>query len=202
MDADHWNRIYASKAAEELSWTQPAPTLALQRVAELGLPLTAPMLEVGAGEAPFTRALLALGYTDLTVLDLSATALARAQALLGPAAGAVRWVEADVTAFAAPQPYHLWYDRATFHFLTDPEASSRYVAAAHAALAPGGYLLVGTFAADGPERCSGLPVRRYSAAELAAAFAPQFTCLGLAHEAHTTPWGAPQPFVFATLQRV
>ncbi len=170
--AEHWDQIYADRPTEELGWYEPAPsTLAL--VTEHCAPED-PVIDVGAGTSGLTQALLALGYEDLTVLELSQVALDRARSRLGSRAELVRWIHADVTAFEPDRTWQLWHDRAVFHFLVDQEQRDAYRSTAHRALAPGGVLVVATFGADAPDHCAGLPVSRYDPDSLAAAFAPEF----------------------------
>lgn len=198
----HWEGVYGGKAARELSWYQPRPALSLRMIHGAGLAPDAPLLDAGGGASTLADALLEAGYSNLTVLDLSAAALAAAQARLGPRAAQVRWLEADITGAALPAAgFSLWHDRAVFHFLTTPETQRAYVDAVLRALQPGGHLIVASFAADGPERCSGLPVQRYSAPTLARAFGPAFRLLTQDSEAHQTPGGAEQRFVYCHLQR-
>ena len=189
----HWDGVYGAKSAAELSWTQaaPGPELALiRRYAPPG----AAILDVGSGRTGLIAALIAEGFADLTALDLSAEALARASAQLGAAAESVAWVCADVTTWRPSRSYDLWHDRAVLHFLTDLDARAAYRQVLLQALRPGGVTVLSTFAPDGPERCSGLPVRRYGMAEMTAFLGPDFATLETARAEHRTPWGAVQPF--------
>ncbi len=198
----HWDAVYLDKREAQTSWFRPHLDVSLRLIDGLRLPKDAPLIDVGGGRATLVDDLLARGFADVSVLDLTAPALAEARARLGPRAAAVRWLVADVTTAELPAArYALWHDRAVFHFLVDAAARARYVAQAARALRPGGHLIVATFAADGPERCSGLPVRRYDAASLAAEFAPRFAAIDRAREEHTTPWGAVQPFTYVVLRR-
>jgi SAM-dependent methyltransferase len=146
--------------------------------------------------------LLARGFSDITVLDIAESALAASRLRLGAAGERVHWLAADVIAATLPEAHFgLWHDRAVFHFLVDAQARARYVAQAARAMRPGGYAILATFAADGPERCSGLPVCRYDAAALAHAFEPAFTRVSDARDVHTTPWGSTQAFTYVVLRR-
>ena len=194
----HWEDIYRTKDLTELSWQQPEAGLSLALIEELAPDRTAAVIDVGGGTSPLVDGLVAAGYRDVTVLDLAASALARAQARLGPErAGQVSWLAADVCAAPlASGRYDMWHDRAVFHFLTAPAARAAYVRQVRHAVRPGGLVLVATFAEDGPARCSGLPVARYSAAALHGAFGEDFALLRQLREVHHTPWGAPQPFTY------
>lgn len=201
--ATDWNTIYQQRAADQLSWFEPTPAVALRLIADCAIPFDAPLIDVGAGAAALIDALLAAGYRNLSALDCADSALAVTQHRLGSAAAAVQWIVADILAVELPRShYALWHDRAVFHFLTEPADQQRYLAAAAAALRPGGYLLLATFAADGPTQCSGRPVQRYSAADLAAAAAAQFTLTAQLTHRHQTPSGGTQAFTYALLQRL
>jgi len=161
-----------------------------------GVSRTVPIIDVGGGASRLVDYLLAHGFVDVTVLDVSATALMRARERLGTAADRVTWIAADITAFASPRRFQVWHDRAVFHFLTEAADRQRYVAALRAALAPRGHVVIATFGLDGPERCTGLPVERYSATTLAAELGPGFTLLGEQREPHVTPAGTVQQFQY------
>ena len=196
---DHWNTIYRTKPADRVSWYQPDVSASLDLVRACGLAPDAPLLDVGAGASLLVDGLLGAGFSDVTLLDLAREALAVTRARLGDEPR-VREVVADVTAWSPPRHYALWHDRAVFHFLTDPAQRRAYVAQATRALRPGGHLLIATFAPDGPERCSGLPVCRYDAGTLAAEFAPRFVPQAEAREQHPTPFGTTQWFQYLLLR--
>lgn len=197
----HWNEIYARKREDEVSWYQKEPTVSLQLIARCVLPVGAKVIDVGGGASRLVDDLLERGSDDVTVLDISGQALAKARARLGARSDAVRWIAADVTTFRPTERYDLWHDRAVFHFLTSAEDRAAYVAALEHSLAPGGYVVVGTFALDGPERCSGLEVVRYDAAGLVAALGESFALLETARQEHVTPSGKVQAFTFVRLVR-
>jgi SAM-dependent methyltransferase len=198
----HWEGVYGARRSQQMSWYQPLPELSLRLIQGCGLARAAPLLDAGGGASTLVDALLAAGHTHLTVLDISATALAAAQARLGTRATQVRWLQADITTAALPEAgFSLWHDRAVFHFLTTAVQRQAYVDAVLRALRPGGHLIVASFAEDGPERCSGLPVQRYSAHGLAAAFGSGFALRSHHGETHCTPGGATQAFVYCHLQR-
>jgi SAM-dependent methyltransferase len=203
VPAEHWETIYRNRSSDELSWSRSEPTTSLQLIDELGLDADAAIVDVGAGEGTLVDALLARGHRGMTILDVAPGALDRAQARLHGATGAetVDWVVGDVLTWAPASTFDLWHDRAVFHFLTEPADRRAYVDVATRAVAPGGYLVVATFSADGPEKCSGLPVQRYDADTLAAEFAPAFVPHTEREESHRTPWGAVQPFTWLVLRR-
>ncbi|MBI4956803.1 MAG: class I SAM-dependent methyltransferase [Myxococcales bacterium] len=193
----HWESVYGKKAPDEVSWYRPHLERSLAFVEGAGLAKDAAILDVGGGASTLCDDLLARGYTEVTVLDLSATAIEAARARLGPRAAGVHWVVADVTELALPPgSVAFWHDRAVFHFLREPDARRRYVAAVERALAPGGHIVVATFGPDGPERCSGLEVARYDADALHGEFGSAFRKVDSVVEVHATPWGTEQQFVY------
>ena len=197
----HWDAVYLDKAADAVSWWQPVPEVSLRLVEAAGLSSSDPIIDVGAGCSTFTDHLLRLGHDDLTAVDLSATALKTLRERLGPVDAAVSFVAADVLGLDLERRYTLWHDRAVFHFLTEPGQRDLYRAAVERTLRPGGWLVVATFAPDGPTTCSGLPVRRFSAEDLAAEF-PGFELVTHERDEHLTPWASVQPFTAALLRHV
>lgn len=194
---DHWEQVYATKAATSVSWFQEHAEQSLRLIAGTGVPLTANIIDVGGGASTLVDDLLAKGYSGMTVLDLSAAALATARDRLGAAATRVRWIEGDIMATDLPgHAFDVWHDRAVFHFLTSPEQRDAYVRTVLRAVRPGGHVIVSTFAEDGPLQCSGLPVMRYDAQSLHAEFGPPFELVAHAREAHRTPSGGMQSFVY------
>jgi ubiquinone/menaquinone biosynthesis C-methylase UbiE len=200
---DHWENVYATKPTTGVSWFQEHAAQSLRLIAESGLPRPASIIDVGGGASTLVDDLLAQGYTALSVFDISAKALAAARARLGAAAERVQWFEGDITAMALPaQAYDLWHDRAVFHFLTTPEQREAYVRNVMRAVKPGGHVIVSTFAEDGPLQCSGLPVMRYSAEGLHAEFGAPFELLRHEKEAHHTPAGGVQQFIYCYCRRL
>lgn len=194
---DHWESIYSSKPTDEVSWFQVHAAVSLRLIQETGAPLSAAIIDVGGGASTLVDDLLAKGYDNLTVLDISASALAAARRRLGAMSSSVTWIEANVIEGSlTAQAYDIWHDRAVFHFLITPGERHAYVAAVRRAVKPGGHVIVATFAADGPTRCSGLPVMRYGPHELHAEFGAPFVMLDYAQESHHTPAGAEQKFVY------
>jgi SAM-dependent methyltransferase len=200
---EHWEQVYATKATDAVSWFQEHAEHSLRLIRETGVPLSASIIDGGGGASTLVDDLLANGYSRLTVLDLSAAALAAARDRLGERGGAVQWLEADITRAVLPaHAYDVWHDRAVFHFLTSPADRKAYVQAVLRAVKPGGHVIVATFAEDGPTRCSGLPVRRYGAQELHAEFGERFVLLRHEREAHRTPFGTTQQFVYCYCRKL
>jgi len=198
----HWEGVYRSRKAEEVSWHQDVPSCSLALIEQAGLPRTAPIIDVGGGASRLVDHLLGLGYEDLTVLDISATSLERARSRLGADSNRIHWIEADVTAFEPARSYALWHDRAAFHFLTAQEARRRYVDVLRRALSVGGQLIIATIAPDGPQRCSGLDIVRYDADSLSQVLGPSFMLLETRRETHLTPQGREQRFGFFRFARL
>jgi SAM-dependent methyltransferase len=200
---EHWEKVYATKATDAVSWFQPHADTSVGLIKATGAALDASIIDVGGGASTLVDDLLGLGYTNLTVLDLSAAALAAARQRLGGKASGVRWIEADITRANLPErAFDIWHDRAVFHFLTSPEDRAAYVQAVFRAVKPGGHVIVATFAEDGPNQCSGLPVMRYRPDELHAEFGEAFALLKHEKEAHHTPSGTVQQFVYCYCRRM
>jgi SAM-dependent methyltransferase len=196
-DREHWEAVYREKRPDEVSWFRPHLDHSLRLIEEAGLAPTAAILDVGGGASTLVDDLLERGYLNVTVLDLSARALALARERLGPRAATVHWLAADVTQAELPaHHFEFWHDRAVFHFLTEEAARRRYVAAVRHALKPNGHIVVATFGLSSPDRCSGLPVARYSAEGIHEQFGNEFRKVGDSSEIHHTPWGAEQEFVY------
>ena len=185
MDADerrrHWDKAYTEKGEAGVSWFEARPLVSLDLIAEAGGRPTSALIDIGGGASRLVDALVEAGWRSLAVLDISRVALDAARKRLGAAAGQVDWIAADITRWQPARTYDLWHDRAVF--------------------GPGGHAIIASFAPDGPERCSGLPVMRYDAAALAATIGPAFALAGERRSAHTTPWGSSQAFQFSLLRR-
>lgn len=193
----HWEKVYSSRAPSEVSWFQEHLALSLKLIQNANLPKSASIIDVGAGSSTLADDLLAKGYTNLTVLDLSHVALDNARARLGDQSTRVHWLEADVLNANLPaHHFDVWHDRAVFHFLTSEADRHAYVKQVLHAVKPGGIVIVATFADDGPTKCSGLPVMRYTENELHSQFGEPFQLLGHERESHQTPWGVIQNFVY------
>jgi ubiquinone/menaquinone biosynthesis C-methylase UbiE len=199
----HWQDVYRTKAADRVSWYRPHLDVSLELLELAGLRADIRLIDVGGGASTLVDDLLARGLRRITVLDVSAEALAIARRRLGGPASMVTWIACDVLRAELPDAaYDLWHDRAVLHFLTDPADASAYAARAARAVKPGGYAVIGGFAPDGPERCSGLPVARRSAGDIAAMLGPSFTLAAERAEMHPTPAGAAQSFAYALLRRL
>lgn len=191
---DHWSRVYEEKAPSSVSWYQAEPEPSLRALDRFGARPSSSFIDIGGGASNLVDALLGRGWRDVTVLDIAAPALEAARARLGPEAEKVHWEVADITEWQPSRRYDVWHDRAVFHFLTAPEQREAYRRALLAGVSPGGLVIMATFALDGPERCSGLPVRRYDPAGLAAELGAAFRLIEGWREEHVTPWGSRQSF--------
>ena len=200
-DKNHWENIYRTRRSTDLSWTQDLPVTSLDFIRSFHLPRTARIIDIGGGDSRLVDCLLDEGYTNLTVLDISGAALRKAQHRLGDRAHLVSWIEQDITQFQPTMTYDLWHDRATFHFLTTAPQISYYLTSARGALPPGGYFVIGTFSDNGPEKCSGLPVRQYAEKELTDALNEGFSKIKCITEDHHTPFNTLQNFLFCSFQR-
>jgi 2-polyprenyl-3-methyl-5-hydroxy-6-metoxy-1,4-benzoquinol methylase len=198
----HWQNVYKEKGEYQVSWFQERPAISLELIEALGAESNSAIIDIGGGASRLVDALVEKGRRDLTVLDLSESAVSIAKARLGETAAAVRWIVADVTQWEPTRSYDLWHDRAAFHFLTEASDRSAYIDRLTKAVPRGGHAIIGTFALDGPERCSGLPVVRYDGARLSAALAHSFALVDMRRDDHKTPWGAIQHFQFSVFRRV
>lgn len=198
--AEHWDRVYAVNPPETVSWFQEDPGTSLRLLTAAGDPAM-PVIDVGAGRSPLAAALLAAGWSDVTVLDVSVRALEQVVAQLADYQEALTLVVADLLDWTPTRSYRAWHDRAVFHFLVEQADRAGYVATARRAVAPGGALVLGTFALEGPTSCSGLAAARYDASGLAQEFAPDFVLERAETEQHATPAGTIQPFTWVVLRR-
>lgn len=197
---DHWQQVYGTKPVTEVSWYEPEPHRSLEMIRATGVAPDAPVIDIGGGASTLVDRLLAEGYTDLSVLDVSATALAHSRRRLGEKAGSVQWIVSDILEFSPRRRYALWHDRAALHFLTEERSLSRYRAVLLESLAPGGHLVVATFGPQGPTRCSGLAIRRYDAKKLGKLLGPRFRLCAQALHRHATPMGTDQQFLYTRWQ--
>lgn len=199
----HWTSVYTTKPVTTVSWYQAEAGLSFELITRHWPDRHAAIIDVGAGASVLADALLAAGYADLTLLDIAEPALAQTRTRLGPKGEAVTWLAADLlTADLPPARYDVWHDRAVFHFLTTPADRARYMSQLSRAVVPGGVVILATFAEDGPERCSGLPVARYSGEALIAALGDGFTPLAMQRDVHTTPGGGSQSFNYLVATRL
>lgn len=198
---DHWEKVYGSKSLHEVSWYQPTPDTSLQFTAQLNIPRHARIIDIGGGDSLFVDHLLLMGYDNITVLDISAAAINRAKLRLGTAAARINWVVSDITEFNTEAQYDFWHDRAAFHFLTTPEQVSAYLAVAQKHIAPAGKMVIGTFSTNGPEKCSGLPVKQYNENTLTSLLRKYFKKIRCISTDHLTPFDTIQQFLFCSFQK-
>ena len=193
----HWENVYQTKAADQVSWYRPHLEVSLGLIERAAPDRSSAIIDVGGGEATLVDDLVARGYSDVTVLDISRAAIEATQARLGASAASVHWIAGDIAAVELDAArYDVWHDRAVFHFLTNADDRAAYVRQVARAVKPGGHVIVATFGPDGPKTCSGLNVVRYDAESLHGEFGPRFRLLDSVSEVHETPWGAPQQFTY------
>ena len=198
----HWENVYATKDEHTVSWFQERPDIFLDLIRATGVKTSASIIDIGGGASRLVDALIAEGFEAITVLDLSEKALTTSKARLGARGAHVQWVVADITTWEPPQSYDVWHDRAALHFLTDPKDRAAYAERVSRAVRPGGHVIIGTFAPDGPERCSGLPVVRHDATTLGGLLGHSFELIESRRHDHQTPAGATQRFQFSRFQRI
>ncbi len=199
---DHWEQVYTTKPTSGVSWFQEHAQQSTQLIRQTSVACDASIIDIGGGASTLVDDLLDEGYMKVAVLDLSEAALSASRSRLGARADTVTWLVGDITRVDLPRhAYDVWHDRAVFHFLTSSHEREAYVQAVLRAVKPGGHVIVATFAEDGPERCSGLPVMRYSADGLHAQFGAPFTLLQQAREEHHTPLGTVQKFIYCLCRK-
>lgn len=199
----HWQNVYATKQANEVSWFTPHLDISLNLLSKAGLHAGSRLIDIGAGASTLVDDLLDRGLEQITVLDISAAALEVARQRLGARSLKVQWLVADAARMnLPPDSYDLWHDRAALHFLVEPTAAAAYVAMATQAIVMGGHAVIAGFASDGPEQCSRLNVARREPHEIAQLFGPAFSLIDSQHEQHLTPWGTKQSFAYALLRKV
>ena len=198
---DHWNAIYGSKTDEQVSWFEPLPAVSLRLLDAAGLNDESCVIDVGGGNSRLVDYLVQRGLDCVAVLDISGRAIESAKQRIGEPASALTWIEADIAGEWSLKPMDIWHDRAVFHFLTAAEARTRYRERLISTLKPGGVAIVATFALDGPERCSGLPIVRYSPESLAKELGRELDLVESVHSPHQTPWGTTQWFQYSRFVR-
>lgn len=197
----HWDNTYTSKAETEVSWFQAGQGRSFELITGAApLPDTS-IIDVGGGESRLTGHLVAAGYLDLTVLDISEVALSHTKQRLSPTINEVSWIAADITQWKPIRTWDVWHDRAVFHFLTDNGAQDAYISALRQGTKSGSTVILSTFALTGPEKCSGLPIQRYSADTLAERLGSNFALCTTVTELHRTPFGTTQEFMYAGFRR-
>jgi 2-polyprenyl-3-methyl-5-hydroxy-6-metoxy-1,4-benzoquinol methylase len=199
----HWNEVYTTKPAETVSWFRPHVETSFKLIQDSGFGKDAAVIDVGGGASTLVDDLLDHGYSDVSVLDIAMPALDVVKKRLDERAQQVTWIEGDITKVALLRHrYDVWHDRAVFHFLTDPDDRRAYIQQVLKAVRPGGLVIVASFATDGPEKCSGLPVMRYDPEDMHAQFGQAFHLLGHEREMHLTPAGKEQPFVYCFCRKI
>lgn len=198
----HWDEVYRGTSSDRLSWFQSHPSLSLELITAAAPSRDARIIDVGGGDSLLVDHLLEHGYKEVTVLDISGSAIERARSRLGDKADAIHWIVADVLAAESLGTYDIWHDRALFHFLTEPEQRQRYIEAVGSTVVPQGAVVIAAFAPDGPPTCSGLEVRRYDEQTLAAELGDSFTLIGSRREPHHAPWDAEQRFTYASFRKL
>jgi 2-polyprenyl-3-methyl-5-hydroxy-6-metoxy-1,4-benzoquinol methylase len=198
----HWQKVYEGKSPTEVSWFQTEPVISLELIHSCIPEADQPLIDVGGGASVLVDRLVQAGYSRISVLDISSTALAAARARLGASATQVEWIETDITGFRPHHEYALWHDRAVFHFLTEPEDRIQYIKTLNKAVKPGGYVVIAAFAIGGPEMCSGLPIIQYDAEKLLTEIGGGFQLLEERTELHLTPANKTQKFAYFRLLKV
>ncbi|WP_318640321.1 class I SAM-dependent methyltransferase [Flavobacterium ardleyense] len=198
----HWEKVYQTKSADQVSWTQEYPRLAIDYLEELNLPKDAAIIDIGGGEAAFAEAAMDLGYTNISVLDISEAALAKAKERLGTRAENIKWIATDIINFETTVKYDFWYDRAVFHFLTDEKHIDKYIEIATKSLVENGNFLLGTFSEIGPFKCSGLEITQYSETSMKETFAKNFVAEKCFTQEHKTPFDSIQNFQFCGFKKI
>jgi trans-aconitate methyltransferase len=197
----HWQNVYLNKSEQQVSWTQADPQPSLGLIEKFAGVRDAAIIDIGGGASRLVDALVAHGFAAVTVLDLSEAALRSAKERLGETGASVNWIAADATTWQPPQAFDIWHDRAAFHFLVEPRDRAAYLDRLHEGVKPGGHAIIATFAPDGPEKCSGLPVQRYDPESLSRTIGRSFELVEHQSHRHVTPWGAVQSFQFSVLRR-
>ena len=195
----HWEKVYETKKSKEISWTQLVPQTSLNFIHSYHLPKTASIIDVGGGDSNLVDHLLDEGFTNLTVLDISARALDNAKQRLGAKAEKVTWIVSDIISFEPTTTYDVWHDRATFHFLTTKEQIEKYIKVVERSVK--GYMIIATFSEVGPEKCSGLDVQQYSEEKLETILNNRFLKLHCITEDHITPFNTTQNFLFCSFKK-
>lgn len=200
-EKQHWENVYGTKAEDDVSWFQTYPKTSMEFVESLPVDLSVNIIDIGGGDSRLVDALLDKGYQNIWVLDISAASIERAKKRLGANAAKVHWIVSDVIEFIPPVKYHVWHDRAAFHFLTTEDKIAGYISIAENAIPQGGYLVLGTFSENGPTKCSGLEIKQYSEASMTTRFADSFEKLRCITEDHQTPFNITQNFTFCSFKR-
>lgn len=202
MDPKHWDDIYSKKNDTEVSWFQENPAQSLELILELPLEHADSLMDIGGGNSRLVDALLQRGFERITLLDISEVVLQKTRERLGPLAAKVQFITSDIIGFHPATTYKLWHDRAVFHFLTTPQDIETYRQLVADSVEKNGYFLISTFSKKGPDKCSGLPVTKYSIEELQSLFGGSFKFLKGFDDVHKTPWGSEQSFIYCLFQKL
>jgi SAM-dependent methyltransferase len=197
----HWDNIYQNNAMDEVGWFQRIPELSLAYLSELKIEVQASIIDIGGGDGFFVDFLLEKGYTDISILDISHTAVDRVKKRLGSNASKVNWIIADSVNFTSAKRFDFWHDRASFHFLTDEDDVDKYIMNAYEYIVKGGYLVIGAFSEKGPSKCSGIPIHQYSRESLSKRFEDYFTLISCKETDHRTPSDTIQNYVFCSFYK-
>ena len=197
---DHWEHVYQTQSPTKVSWYQPVPAQSMAFIRATGVPVEAPIIDVGGGTATLVDVLLNSDYSDISVLDISSAALTESSRRLGGAGTSVHWIESDVLEYEPTRRYYVWHDRAAFHFLTDATNVGKYMDVLRTALVPKGHFVLGTFGPEGPDRCSGYDVQRYSIEQLTTLLEADFKLISFELEDHATPTGNVQQYLYSAWQ--
>ena len=202
MSSEYWNNVYKTKSEKEVSWFQETPATSLKLIEDLKLSHESSIIDIGGGESRLVDELLDQHYKDITVLDISEVSLEKVKLRLKNKSKEVKLISSDVIKFTPSQQFDLWHDRAAFHFLTDINDIRKYVQLASASVKTGGFIIISTFSKTGPDKCSGLPISKYSHDELIELFSTHFKNINYLSETHETPWSSKQDFVYCTFQKI
>jgi 2-polyprenyl-3-methyl-5-hydroxy-6-metoxy-1,4-benzoquinol methylase len=198
---EHWENVFATKQETEVSWYQPSPKTSLDLITKLNISKDAKIIDVGGGDSYLVDALLELGFTNITLLDISAQAIERIKNRLGAKAKDVTFIVSDILDFNPTETYDLWHDRASFHFQTEEQQIQKYADVVAKAVAANGHIIIGTFSENGPKKCSGLDITQYNEVTMSAVFERNFQFLNSLTEDHTTPFNTIQNFIFCSFKK-
>src|SRR6185369_15913698 len=198
----HWEKIYAAKRQEEVRWYQPTPEGSLGFINDLNIPKDAAVIDVGGGDSCLVDNLLAAGFTDITVLDISGEAINRTKLRLGKEAEKINWIVSDITELVIGKKFDCWHDRAAFHFLTTEKQVEKYLAIAQEHISKDGRMIIGTFSTSGPEKCSGLPIKQYNEQSLSTVWKNWFEKIKCITTDHITPFNTIQNFLFCSFKKI
>lgn len=198
----HWENIYQTKDLKDVSWYQPTPTTSLDFLKQFNIPTTAKIIDIGGGDSFLVDHLLDLGYTDITVLDISAASLDRARQRLGDRSTKVKWIVADAATFVPTEQYDFWHDRAAFHFLTQEQEITNYIDTIQRSIKPTGVLVIGTFSEQGPQKCSGIEIKQYSETTMTDRLKKFFEKVKCITVDHKTPFDTIQNFIFCSFKKL